>query len=69
MFMPLNSQFCLFSFSVAGLVRKVVDLRDIISVTVLSALFGFYSFQVSGLTFTGHCTYGHSRLRLIESIL
>ena len=68
MFMPLKSRFCLFSFSVAG--GKNGDrLTGHNLGHSMSALLGFYSFQVSGLTFIGHCTYGHSRLRLIESVL
>ena len=36
---------------------------------IMSALRGFYSFQVSDLTFIGHYTNGHSRLRLTKNIL
>ena len=65
MFMPLNSRFCLFSFLLQGGGKG--DRPNLGH--SMSALLGFYSFQVSGLTFIGHCTYGHSRLRLIESVL
>ena len=68
MFMPLNSRFCLFSFSVQG-GEKGDRLTGHNLGHSMSALVRFYSFQVSGLTFIGHCTYGHSRLRLIENVL
>ena len=65
---PLNSRFCLFSFSVAGGEKGDRPTGHNLGHS-MSAFLGFYSFQVGGLTFIGHCTYGHSRLRVIESVL
>ena len=68
MFMALNSRFVSSVFLLQG--GEKGDRRTGHNLGhSMSALVGLYSFQVSGLTFIGHCTYGYSRLRLIENVL
>ena len=68
MFMPLKAGFVSSVFLLQGCEKGDRPTGHNLGHS-MCALVGFYSFQVSGLTFIGHCTYGHSRLRLIENVL
>ena len=59
MFMRLSSSFCLFSFLLQSDEKGDRPTGQNLSHS-MSALLGFYSFLISGLTFTAHYTYGHS---------
>ena len=68
MFVPLDSRFVSSVFLLQGAEKGDQHTGHNLGHR-MSALVGLYSFQVSGLTFIGHSTYGHSRLRLIENVL